>query len=109
MAGAAQLQTHPYTWTEGDRRPFLTGTLTQDGSPINITGYTFTADLRQVDGTVVNPPVVITDGPNGIFQVQWAAGDLLEGKGQLLEIHIDDGSTLLETKALLINVRENAS
>lgn len=107
MPGSTQVKTHPYTWTEGDRRPVMQGFANNDGVAIDITAYVLAAKLRQPSGTVVTLIVAITDAVNGLFEIQWAAGNLLEGRGQLVEIELDDGTGTIETKRLLIDVTEN--
>jgi len=58
---------YPFTWTSG-------------GSPVNITGYSFKAQIRKKAATSsTEPPViitlntpseiVITDGPNGVYTI----------------------------------------
>lgn len=58
---------YPFTWTSG-------------GSPVNITGYEFKAQIRkQAAKSATDPPVIIqletpneitiTDGPNGIYTI----------------------------------------
>ncbi len=107
MPGSVQVETHPYTWTEGDRRPVLNGFINNNDVAVDITAYTIAAKLRQPDNTIVTLTVVITTPLSGLFEIRWAAGDLLEGRGQLMEIEINDGSGEIETKRLLINVAEN--
>lgn len=106
----AVVPTHPYVWTEGDRRPALQGALTSGGVAVDITGYTIAAKLKRpstASPVVLTLTVVITNAVGGLFEIQWGATDLLEGRGQLLEIEFNDGSGEIETKRLLIDVTEN--
>lgn len=107
MPGSVQVPTHPYVWTEDDQRPALQGFINNDGVAVDITAYTIVAKLRQPDDTVLPLTVVLTTPLSGLFEIQWASGDLLEGRGQLVEIEINDGSGGIETKRLLIDVAEN--
>ena len=107
---SASIPTHPYVWTEGDQRPALQGFVNSNGVAVNITGYTITAKLKRPTGSsplVLTLSVVLTNAVGGLFEIQWASGDLLEGLGQLLEIELNDGSGGIETKRLLIDVTEN--
>lgn len=108
MPSGAVVPTHPYVYTEGDRRPVLQGLVGTTATPVDITGYTITLKLKRPTGSsLLTKVAVITVAASGLFEIRWAAGDLVEGLGQLGEIEIDDGSGEIETKRFLLDVTES--
>lgn len=98
----ADLQTYPVVFTEDDTLPTIGGKYWRD-----ITGLTFTLTLVQPDGTEVNRPHNVIDEPNGLFEFQWQAGDLVAGDKQLCTVKVDNGSGGIRTLArFLIDVKE---
>ena len=110
MASDIKIPVHPYRWTAGDRKPRITGAFTGSaGLAVDITGYTITAKLRRPSGAPLLKTLTtaITNAAGGLWEIQWAVGDLVEGFSQLIEIEIDDGTGEIETQRLLIDVTEN--
>ena len=71
-----------YTYRRADERPAITITWLDDlGTPINFTGYTFTATARQtiaalLDTTGFTKSTGITGDAAGNVTITWATGDL---------------------------------
>jgi hypothetical protein len=86
-------------YTEDDEAPPITGRL-KDASdnPVDITGYAITLHLDRPPGhSSITKTAAIVDAPNGVFQVDWAAGDLKEGLQQLAEVQIIDTGSKPQT------------
>lgn len=61
----------------GDELPAWEGTVTLNGTPPDIsTGWTFTVSLTAPGKTTVTKTSGITGTADGVFTVQWAAGEL---------------------------------
>lgn len=63
---------------EGATLPVLKAQLIDDITKVpiaDITGATVTFPLTNAAGETINPPVVITSGPEARVEVQWASGD----------------------------------
>lgn len=105
---SATIPTHPYTYTEDDQKPVLQGLVGTTDTPVDITGYTITLKMkRPTPSALLTKVAVLTVPASGLFEIQWSAGDLVEGLGQLVEIEIDDGTGEIETKRFLLDVTES--
>ena len=105
---SATLPTHPFVYTEGDRKPVLQGLVGTTAAPVDITGYTITLKLKRPTGSsLLTKVAVITVALSGLFEIRWSVGDLVEGLGQLAEIEINDGTGEVETKRFLLDVTES--
>lgn len=64
-------------WTVADTTPALSGTCTNNGTAVAITGATLEAHIQKPDGTVLTKSVSIISGPGGTWQAAaWVGGDL---------------------------------
>lgn len=105
---SATLPTHPYVYTEDDRKPVLQGLVGTTAAPVDITGYTITLKLKRPTGSALLTKVAVLTVPlSGLFEFRWSVGDLVEGLGQLAEVEIDDGTGEIETKRFLLDVTES--
>lgn len=61
-----------------NRSPSLTGVITVDGVPVNLTGSTVKLQMRLVTSSTlkVDTSAVVTDAPNGAVRYDWAALDV---------------------------------
>lgn len=107
------LSTFPWTFTEGDREPDIVGTFKdENGTAIDITGYTVVFVLERPTGSTVlekstsTTGVTITDAANGEFTIDWVASDLVEGYGQCAQVRLIDTSTKpVTSQDFLIDVK----
>ena len=105
---SGNVPTHPYVYTADDRKPVLQGLVGTTAAPVDITGYTITLKLKRPTGSsLLTKTAVLTTPLSGLFEFRWAAGDLVEGLGQLAEVEIDDGTGEIETKRFLLDVTES--
>lgn len=93
MSCNGTVDTFPHTYTEGDTRPKITGEL----AFTDISAYTVEFKLEKPDDTFVekstagaSPEVTITDGPNGQFEIEWSASDLVVGLEQIAQVVVKD-------------------
>jgi len=83
----------------GDRN-LIQLTLRQGGQPINLTGYTITAQARTTaaDTAHLDAVVTVTDGPSGQCQLRWPGADVETWIGTgtsqkgVWDMQLDDGS-----------------
>lgn len=75
------------TLTAGDTRPTRL-TYKENNKPVDITGYVFTLKLGYTAG-VFSKVAVIADGPKGILELQWAAGELVAGNWKAEMVVVD--------------------
>ncbi len=101
-------ETFPVTFTAGDTLPSISAAQTDvNGSPENLTGYTITANLRQPNGTVRVLTITPVDLSVGTYTIDWVAGDLVEGRGQLVEIqYVEPGGGIFTPEKFMIDVIE---
>ena len=62
---------------KGDTSPVLVATFKDyDGTAVSIVGASVKILVKTLDGTsVVNSPMTITDGTNGVAEYEWQSGD----------------------------------
>lgn len=95
----------PHTWTDGDRLPELVGVL----KDVDLAGQTISLVIERPT-TVLDKTATIIDSTQGSFKIEWAATDLVAGRGQKATLFIEDASTLRTTLArFLIDVEEDPS
>jgi hypothetical protein len=99
-----------HQFTAGDNAPPLACAYkTAAGVAIPITGWTIALHVERPTTPLVRA-AVITDGPNGLFQVLWSTGDLVPGGGQLCRfVMTDTGLRTITTPDFTIDVREAIS
>ncbi len=92
----------PVTFTEGDRRPEINGTL----CGVDLTGHTITLHVDRPTTVLVKSATAV-DLTQGQFKFEWSASDLVAGCGQLAEVQIvDTAGKPLTSKKFIINVNE---
>lgn len=103
--GTGQRDHYPVTFTAGDLLPYIVGVVTDSNdAAIDITLYTINFRLNRPTGGLLTKSGVLTDPTNGIFEIQWAAGDLVAGTDQEAEIELIDASSRPQTSRFLIDV-----
>lgn len=102
------VETHPHIWSENDTKPVLKISIASDGIAVDITGWVITLRMRRA-ADVLTKVAVITDGPNGLAEIQWVVGDLIGGEHRS-ELTLDNGGSGDETtKKFNIEVQERIS
>jgi len=101
---AKQLETLPYTYTEGDRLPALYAVY---GGDIDLTsGWTITAQVERPDGTYFEREATIIDEQNARFD--WLATDWVKGCSRLTIQSKDPGGLDQTSDPILVQTREKA-
>lgn len=85
------------TFTVGDTAPDLTGTLTSNGTPVNITGAALAVHVRKPDATTVTLTGVIVDALTGRWSAAWGASDLSKSGTHHVEVQVTYSSGKIQT------------
>ena len=72
----------------GDTAPFFRAQVTDNGTPINLTGTTAKLIIRKPSGVLINSAVTVEAGTNGWVRRSWGAGDLDEVGNYKLEVEV---------------------
>ena len=89
------LRPNQLRFVENDTLPGLRCIITQDdGTPIDITGFTIKVNIGYSTPLVKNASIV--DGTNGVWEVSWIVGDLKAGTW-FYEIQVTDTSSGIRT------------
>lgn len=76
-------------FTVGDTSPDLTGTLTSNGTPVNLTGASLAVHVRKADKTtVITLTGAIVDAPAGKWSAPWGANDLSQAGTHRVEVQV---------------------
>lgn len=76
-------------FTVGDTAPDLTGTLTSNGAPVNLTGATLAVHVRKPDKTtVITLTGALVDAPAGKWSAPWGATDLNQAGTYTVEVQV---------------------
>ena len=102
----AAIKSVKHVYKVGDTGPPLVFQHTDDNNAvIDITGWTINFHLKRPTGSsALTILAVLTDPANGVFTINFSAGDFVAGRDQLADVEFNTGSFIFHSPQFFIDV-----